>query len=297
MRLPNFLVIGAAKAGTTSLYYYLKQHPQIFMTTRKEPRFFALKDIQLDFRGPAQGINKTSVTNYNEYCNLFNEVTNEIAIGEASTIYLYDPRAPKLIKHYIPDVKLIAILRDPIERAYSSFSHLTRDGYETLTFLQALREEKARILDNWPHLWHYRESGFYYEQLKRYFEIFSKQQLKIYLYEDLKSNSIAVVQDIFIFLGVDDSFIPDLTKQNESGKPKSRLLIYLFKRNNFLKSLLKPFFFQAWRNYIRSKALKLNLEPMPHLPLEVRQELVEIYRKDILKVQDLIQRDLSKWIE
>ena len=124
MIMPNFLLIGAAKAGTSSLYGYLKQHPQIYMSPIKEPRFFALEGETLNFNGPTRGINQTSINTLEAYSQLFQKVTTEKAIGEASTIYLSSPKAPERIKHYLPDVKLIAILRDPSERAFSSYMHL-----------------------------------------------------------------------------------------------------------------------------------------------------------------------------
>ena len=217
MKIPNFLIIGAAKAGTTSLYDYLNQHPQIYMSPIKEPRFFALEGEKLDFRGPAQGINQTSVTTWEQYCQLFQEATTEKAIGEASTIYLSNPKAPHRIKHYLPEVKLIAILRDPAERAFSSYVHLVRDGYENLSFTEAVEAEPTRIKENWQPLWYYKERGFYYEQLQKYFAIFKPEQIKIYLYEDLAVDSTAVIQDLSRFLGVDDSFTPDLTRKKCIG--------------------------------------------------------------------------------
>jgi hypothetical protein len=297
MSLPNFLIIGAAKAGTTSLYYYLKQHPQIYMSPIKEPRFFAFKDKKPNFQGPACGINQTSITNYQDYYALFKDVQNEVAIGEASTIYLYSTIAAKQIKQDIPGIKLIIVLRDPIERAYSSFSHLTRDGYETLSFINALKEEEKRIANNWSHLWHYKNGGFYYAQVKQYLEIFAPEQIKIYLYEDLKYNPQLLIQDVYQFLGVDPNFLPDLAKQNISGKPKSRLLVHLFKRDNYLKSFFKPFLTKQIRDLVRNKIIQINMKEKPDLPSKIRQDLINVYRKDMLNLQDLIQRDLSAWLK
>lgn len=293
---PNFLIIGAAKSGTTSLYYYLKQHPQIYMSSPKEPHFFAFKDVKLDFQGPAQGINQSSITDYQSYCELFKDVKDEVAVGEASTIYLYSPIAAAQIKQHIPKVKLIAILRDPVERAYSSFSHLTRDGYETYDFIKALKAEKKRIANNWPHLWHYQQSGFYYNQVKRYFDTFDRQQIKVYLYEDINNNPLELVQNTYRFLDVEPQYVPSLTKQNVSQKPKSQLIVRLFRHDNQLKSLLKPLFPKEVRDVIRKRAIKINSVTKPSLTPEMRQSLIDIYREDVLRLQDLIQRDLSTWL-
>lgn len=296
MTKPNFLIIGAAKAGTTSLYDYLNQHPQIYMSSPKEPRFFALEGEKLDFRGPARAINQTSVTTWKEYCQLFQDVTTETAIGEASTIYLSDSQAPKRIQHYIPDVKLIAILRDPAERAFSSYMHLVRDGYETLSFAEALEAESDRIKENWQPLWYYRKRGFYYQQLQKYFELFPPEQIKIYLYEDLVNDSIAVIQDLARALEVDDTFKPNLTKQNVSGVPKNRLLQKVLTRKNPLKSILKPLLPKSLRKSVLQDLTKRNLGAKPTLSPQMRQNLIAIYREDILQLEKLIQRDLSQWL-
>ena len=296
MKIPNFLIIGAAKAGTTSLYDYLNQHPQIYMSPIKEPRFFALEGEKLDFRGPAQAINRTSVTTWEEYCQLFQEATTEKAIGEASTIYLSNPKAPHCIKHYLPEVKLIAILRDPAERAFSSYVHLVRDGYENLSFTEAVEAEPTRIKENWQPLWYYKERGFYYEQLQKYLTIFKPEQIKICLYEELAADSTVVVRELSRFLEVDATFTPDLTRKNVSGIPKNKFLQNLFTKKNPIKSLVKPLLPKSLRENILENVTKSNLGAKPTLSPEMRQKLISIYREDILKLQDLIQKDLSRWL-
>ena len=147
--LPNFLVIGTGRAGTTSLYHYLAQHPQIFMSPVKEPKFFALEGHSLDFRGPGdERIRAETTTTLSAYRQLFDGVRDEIAVGEASTLYLSHETAPDAIARYVPDVRLIALLRDPAARAHSAFQHLTRDGWEPLAeFEEALRDEPRRIAE------------------------------------------------------------------------------------------------------------------------------------------------------
>lgn len=297
-QMPNFIVIGAGKAGTSSIFYYLKQHPQIYMSPLKEPKFFALKGEPLNFQGPDKDIvNSTSVNTLEAYQDLFQGVSDEIAIGEASPIYLYSPKAPPRIKDYLPEVKLIAILRNPVERAFSSFTHLLREGYETLSFEEALQEEENRIQRKWAALWHYKQKGYYYEQLKRYYDIFDRQQIKVYLYEELQADNIALIQDIYNFVGVDDTFVPDLSQKNVSGTPKSQLLHDLFTKDNSLKSLLKPLFPKQLRRNIADKAIANNLGSKPILAPETGDRLRQLYREDILQLQDLIERDLSAWLE
>lgn len=304
MTLPNFLIIGAAKAGTSSLYYYLKQHPQIYMPssrTQKEPDFFALEGQTLEYPGP-KGIFKINnrITDIETYRALFSNVTNEIAIGEASTLYIYSKKAPGRIKHYIPNTKLIAILRDPIERAYSHYLYWASLGFEPDTdfdFVKAIAQEQTRIDKGWNASWHYVQRGFYYIQLKRYFDLFDPSQIKIYLYEDLLQNRLALAQDIFDFLGVDKNFIPNVEKtHNKTEAPKNKTLNTLLNRPNPIKSILKAFFPAQLRKNFAERLKKQN-QGKPKLSPKIRRQLIEVYREDILQLQDLIKRDLSSWLE
>ena len=297
--MPNFLIIGAAKSGTTSLYHYLKQHPQIYMSPIKEPRFFAFDGMKVDFCGPRdENLNRGTITEIEAYRALFQAVSNELAIGEASPTYIYNSRAPGRIKHYIPNVKLIAILRNPAERAYSSFTGLIRDGREPLTdFAEALRQEETRASNNWSFFWHYKKRGFYYIQLKRYFDLFNREQIKIYLYEDFRDNSLGILKDIFRFLDVDDTFVPDVSlKHNVSGIPRNRAIHIFLAKPNSIKSILERIIPERLRWRMRLGLIHRNLIKTP-LRSDVRKHLVQDYREDILKLQDLIQRDLSRWLE
>jgi hypothetical protein len=261
MTMPNFLILGAAKAGTTALYHYIKQHPQICMSRTKETNFFALMDEPLDFRGPGdqEYIGRFSVTTLNGYQEQFRNASSAPAIGEASPLYLYSPKAPGCIRRFVPDAKLIAILRNPIDRAYSAFLHLVRDGREPVTdFGEALRREEERIGDRWEHIWHYTRMGLYHEQLTRYFQAFDRSQIKVYLYYDFRTDPIGVLRDVFRFLGVDEGFVPDTSA--------------------------------------RHNVTSLPLDRRPPLPPEVRMELHEVFRDDTLKLQHLIGRDLSRWL-
>lgn len=297
MKLPNFLIIGAAKAGTSSLHYYLSQHPQIFMPTLKEPKFFALEGEALNFQNPDQAINHDSITNLGEYKNLFSQVTDEIAIGEASPIYLYSEKSAHRIKQYIPETKLIIILRNPVERAFSCYTHLRREGYETLSFEDSLQAENQRIKNNWAHLWHYREAGFYAKQLKPYLNLFNREQIKIFLFDDLCRDSMALLQEIYDFLGADAGFVPDLDKRNVSGMPKSLLLQKLLFRGNFLRDAFLSVFPRSLYGDFVKRIKKWNMGEKPSLNPDTRMHLKSIYHDDILELQGLIQKDLSMWLK
>jgi hypothetical protein len=300
MTLPNFLIIGAAKAGTTSLYKYLEQHPDIYMSSLKEPGFFAFEGQQLDFQGPGtkHRINKWSITNIDEYQNLFAEAQNHQAIGEATPLYLYYSQSCDRIKHYIPDVKMIAMLRDPVERAFSNYVWAVQPGAESITdFAAALAAEPERIKQNWGPRWHYKAQGFYYQQLKPYFESFDSRQIKVYLYQDFVANPQGILQDIFNFLEIDNKFKIDFSKKHNVTKiPRNKAFNEFLNKPNPLKSIVKPFLPAKFRQNLKSNASAQNFYK-PKLNREVRQQLIEEYKTDILLLQDLIQRDLSTWLQ
>jgi hypothetical protein len=291
MTMPNFLIVGAMKSGTTALYYYLEQHPQIYMSPVKEPNFFcAEEDSDGNF-----------ATRLGAYQDLFRGVSGEKAIGEASHCYLYEPEAAARIQEYIPDAKLIAVLRNPVDRAYSHFLHMVRSGSEPLTdFAQALREEETGGYQK-RNVRDYIDRGRYHDQLKRYFNAFSRDQVKVYLYEDLSNAPVDTIQDAFRFLGVDDSFVPDVSlRRNVSGYPKHKTVDKLLRKPSPIKDALK-IYLPARLRWRLSKAfddLKTrNLVAPPPVQPEVRRRLIGVYREDILKLQELIQRDISGWLE
>jgi hypothetical protein len=298
MTMPNFLIIGAMKAGTTALYSYLKQHPEIYMSPVKEPNFFAFESERLNFSAPQdkKGINRTSITSIDSYRALFLGVTSEKAIGEASHWYLYSPKAPGRIQHHVPKMKLIVVLRDPVERAYSQFLHFIRDGQEPLTdFARALQEEETRIRNNWA-FGRYASRGFYHAQLIRYFDAFDRSQIKIYLYEDFRDDPNGVLPDTFRFLGVNEAFVPEMSvRPNVSGVPNNRALHALLTKPERIKAILKPYLSPKVLRFAR--ALRDRNLAKPQLAQEERRQMVEVYREDILQLQDLIGRDLSKWLE
>ena len=293
--MPNFFVIGAQKAGTTSLYYYLRQHPQIYMSAIKEPHYFEGMHSEYSKRGRSL----PPVTDLGEYRALFEGVSGERAIGEASASYLYSPKAPALIERSVSQAKLIAVLRNPADRAYSNFLHCVRVGLEPLeSFAEALQAEEKRIGEGWAPLWHYRRKGFYHTQVERYFSTFGRDQVRVYLHDDLKAKLLDMLRDIFRFLDVDETFVPDLSiEHNTAGLPRNRFIYALEKRlasrNPALKAaLLERLLPAAPRRYVKERVF---VRPPP-LPAEVRRQLIDSYRQDILKLQDLIRRDLSPWL-
>ena len=279
------------------------QHPEVYISPKKEPYFFAFQNEQVDFLCPGiQGkdhiINSAVVVDLEEYRHLFQGVSNEVAIGEASTLYLSFPKAAERIQYHIPDVKLIAILRYPADLAYSAFMHALRDNYESITdFSSALAAEEERIKLNWVLLWRYQDQGFYYRQLKRYFGLFDSHQIKVYLYEDLVNNCSCLIRDVFDFIGVDQDFIPDTSaKYNVTGIPKNKLLHEFLSKPNLITTSVKYLIPRPLRQKLINDIRNSNLAK-PQLTQPLRQQLISIYREDILNLQELIQRDLSEWLK
>jgi hypothetical protein len=301
MTLPNFLVIGAAKSGTSALHSYLWQHPDIYMSPNKEPNYFALVGRPPAFTGPGDDIiNTRSVTDPVRYSELFEGATTEALIGESSNLYLYHPDAAERIFQAIPRVKLIAVLRNPIERAFSSYLHTKRDGREPeATFAAALADEPRRIAANWGHLWHYRSVGFYGRQLRRYYDRFPREQIAVYLYEDFDRDPAGTLADMFRFLGVDPSFTPDTgLRYNVSGKARIPWLQTWLTKPNGLKSALKPLLPAYTRQRLVQRAMQVNVDPgeRPQLDAADRRDLAGGYEADIHDLQTLIGRDLSGWL-
>lgn len=301
MAMPNFLIIGAAKSGTSALYHYVRQHPNIYMSPRKETHFFAFVNGNPNTSGPGDTI-PNAVTNLDDYKLLFEGVSREEIVGEASPTYLYIPGTADRIKQYIPNVKMVAILRNPVDRAYSAYMHLIRDGREPIPeFKKALDMEDKRIEANWGPIWHYKYGGLYYVQLKRYYDIFNKDQIRIYLYDDFNQDPIGLLQDIFRFLDIDDTWVPDVSiRPNVSGVPRSMALHKFLHRvllqPNPVKSLSRKVIPEDIRFRTITQIRNKNIKKQPMSP-DVRKYLVDWFREDISNLEGLIDRRLSFWLE
>ena len=287
MTLPNFMIIGVAKAGTTSLYRYLDQHPQVFMCPVKGTNFFGYEDVRA-WKWTDQGdpplLRHFQATTFEEYEALFAGASDEIAIGEASPQYFRCPTAARRIHECIPDVKLVASLRNPADRAFSGFLMRTRRG-------EAVKSPYEELT---PQASHVRE-GFYYNRLKRYFDTFARHQIKVYIFEEFKEDPARIVVDLLDFLRVDTSFVPDTSaRHNPSGVPKSRLLSRLF-FNPTLIRIAKSVLPEGMQRTAK-RVQRQNLRTPPKFPADVRAELLDLYREDIHKLEVLLDRDLSIWL-
>lgn len=299
---PTFLIIGAAKAGTTSLYHYLRQHPDVYMPEVKEPRFFAYIDNPPAMVGPGDAASNEAsgaVYTLDAYQALFDEVNGETAIGEASVNYLYSETAPRRIQEFLPDVRLIVILRNPVERAYSHYLHLLRAGREPLPdFRDALEAEASRRREGWEWSWHYTRMGFYYEQLTRYLDYFERDQISVYLFDQFKEDSLAVTRQVYEDIGVNPAFTPaDSITHAKTGVPISEWFQrFLLNADHPIRRAARQVLPESMRTKVVKVFQNLNLSKPP-MDEAVRNDLVQLYDEEICRLEDLLQRDLSHWRE
>lgn len=298
----SFFVIGAARSGTTSLHRYLAQHPALFLPPMK-PRYLALLDQDGPWPGPGDAdLWRNSIREEAAYRALFAGVRPGQVAGEVSTLYLYAPPVAGRIRDAFPRARLIALLRNPADRAFSAYQTMRRRGLEPLDdFEAALAAEPDRIARGWSFAWHYRRVGAYHEQLTRYTALFPPEQLRVHLFDDFARDPLAVVQDCFRFLGVDDGFRPDVSVvHNVSGAPRSRLLETLLARPNPLRSLARAVLPLSVRRRLGQAPAAARMQARNTRPVALspalRKALTRDFREDILRLQNLLRRDLSAWL-
>jgi hypothetical protein len=297
MALPNFLIIGVGKSGTTSLYHYLGQHPEIGMSRLKEPKFLLYEGHR---RSPIPGKNpRFQVTTVEAYAALFSDCEDRPARGDVTPTYIVYPEQTIYgIRKYVPDARMIAVFRQPVDRAYSNYLMHVRNGNEPLaSFPEALRAEAAgrARTDGRPRS--YLGRGFYWERTKKFLQAFPRDRFLFLLYDDLVKDPALFLQSIFRFLGVRDSFDPDLQKRHNVGAwPRSRLANRFLKTSNLGKKILARVIPDSVRKGLAARFHAVNLRTPPPLDPALRRELTLQYREDILGLQELIGRDLAHWL-
>lgn len=296
---PDFLFIGTAKAGTTSIGEYLLQHPKVRIPMKET--FYFIRDIyksnRLDY--PAQRDSREYVLDADYYESLYPEVT-DVVYGEIGTGYLYHhvEAIPKILETCGPDIPILVILRDPVDRCYSSYRHFTKDLHESLDFRSSLEKEKERIAAGWDFMWHHRAMGYYADQLEPYLNAFSR--IKVLLYDDLKEDPAKLMDEVFEFIGLNPLEALDLSKKhNPSGAPKSEKLQRMITQEGAFKRLFRPLFRAVFgpetRSRIRKGVKNRNLSKGDSIPGDVEEELRKGYKESILRLEKLIERDLSPW--
>ena len=280
---PNFFIVGAAKSGTTTLYLYLNKTPGVYMSPIKEPLFFAPLTYPFE--------RFMAIKNKKEYLSLFKNAKSQKAIGEASSGYLTDPDSPKLIHDQIPNAKIIMILRNPVERAFSYYLHNIRNGLETKNFREAIECEIQNIKDNTVHRF-YLGGSMYYEAIKRYIEKFGRNQVKVLIFEEFITKELEYVKDVLNFLGIESDppkSIGDLDNAFRIAKnsPAQKILT----NKSILKFVRKTRISQQRIQWLREKILEKKI-PKPNLSPEDRKFLEEYSHDDIQKLKSLLGYDL-----
>src|SRR5579859_7389852 len=220
--LPDFLVIGAPKAGTTALHAALARHPGLYLSAVKEPKFFLTDGPPPARGGPGDAQTyREHVWRRADYEALFSAAPAGALRGESTPFYLYDRAAQQRIRDLIPHVRLIVILRDPVERAHSNWAHLWSAGREPVgDFLRACAEEDRRIAAGWSAFWHYTRLGRYGEQLDHLFRLFPREQVLIFRYARLLHEPARSLDEISAFLGVAQGVICEVPRENVTAHPE-----------------------------------------------------------------------------
>ena len=297
-KLPNFLIVGAAKSGTSSLHNYLNQHPEVFMPSYnsegmkvKEPRFL-IKDL-------VKHRLHNGVWTWEEYKSLFGDVTDEKAVGESTVLYLYYYKdAIKNIKEKLGnDVKIIIMLRNPADRAYSAFQHVSRGFKEQNSFEKSLEMEDGRLErdGNLTPIVMYKDMGLYHDMVKSFQENFSN--VHVIIYDDFRDDTENEMKKTYQFLGISDNADIDyVTRHNVGGKRwKNDKVKYLFMKENPIKSIFRRIIPKGLRRGIRNNLVTPSTNKVTPMKGHTRIMLNNFFREDVKQLSTLLNRDLTNW--
>jgi hypothetical protein len=305
MDKPNLFLVGQPKSGTTALHQFLGQHPQIFMSGIKEPHFFC-RDFHQEsdnYYGSPRFFDFREET---QYLELFANAKGEAILGESSTNYLYSQVTAENIYRFNPEAKIIIILREPADYLYSLHSHYVKFTEENEPdFDRALAKESLRRQGKFtsprvtsPSYLYYSDRVRYYQQVKRYYDIFESSQIKVVLFEEFRAENERVYREILQFLAVDPDFIPEYDSINVNKEVRFQALNNLV-NNPILKNISKNLISQEFNEFIRDKVVEKFLwhqAPKPKLPEEMKIKLMEQYKEEVVRVGELIGIDLTrKW--
>lgn len=306
---PDFFIVGAAKSGTTSLYHYLRQHPDIYFSPIKEPNYFS-SDIDvskfssiykrntiLDTKkyfasNNLENLSITFVRSFENYERLFEQGGKFKTRGEGSTSYLYSKDAAQNIFDYNPRSKIIVILRNPMERAFSHYKMALRSGHTKLSFKAAVEKDLKVKNKAWGISELFIDLGLYYDQLKRYYSIFPADQIKVFLFSDFKKYKEKVLKESFEFLEVENIKVEDKTIYNPAKSPQNIWFNYYLTRMG-LKNLLKKLVPESIIHSIKKSFLKPDKTILTEKDFNF---LLNIYEDDIKKTASLINQDLNSWL-
>jgi hypothetical protein len=294
---PTFVIAGAARAGTTALSEALRAHPDVWLTQPKEPHYLALAGTSPAFTGPgdAETINRAAVTDATAYRELFSGGESFAARGDASvsTLYYASTAGPRL-KELNPEARVVLVLRDPVDRAFSSHQYLRNRGFEPEPdFLTSVAEEPRRIEQGWHHLWHYTAMSRYADDVERLREVMGAENVGIWWYDDVVTPDSGTIEEIQGFIGLEPVVGPQaLTRVNASGQERSAAaagMMHAASRSRLLRSTVKavvPF-------SIRERIRGLNLS-RSETPRSVRSALLPVLEPDLARLERVIGREVPR---
>jgi hypothetical protein len=301
MESDHFLFVGTAKAGTTSIYHYLNQHPKISIPVKET--FYFLKDVYTDFSlgYPQQRSAEDLILDEKTYRALY-PTRHDVVYGEIGTGYLYHyhDSIPLIKKMLGTDVRILIILRNPVDRAYSSYMHFVKDTHEKLSFSESIAKEEERRRRNYDFMWMHRDLGLYASQVKAFMNEFPN--VKILFTEEFQRDPEKTLREILSFLGIDPEFPFDTQRQyNKSGEPKFKSLQKVLTTENPIKQTFRPIFRAMFpkekRVRLRKKLKNLNIASYPEMSESTRQELASFYRADIESLEKLLGYPIKVWRE
>lgn len=287
----QMMIAGAQKAGTSSLVRYLGQHPQVCTFPQREFSYFVNDDEY------AEGYERIFPAYFANHCS------EGMAIAAKSVGIMYLPEAMQRLHDHNPDVNLVFLLRNPVDRAYSAYWYARRMGWEPLnSFEEALEAGNERFQGNWlqERGCMYHERGRYVEYLPLFFELFGREQNHIFLLKDLRMDTKGVCQHLFQVLGVDPSFVPDFTQRhNRAATTRSLWLARLMASSSRTRSGLRRLLPRRVRYRVRHVARRLNERQVgpPPMDPETRMHLINHFKPFNAQLSELLNRDLSHWDE
>jgi hypothetical protein len=302
MALPDLFVAGAPKAGSTALHAALARHPSLYMSAVKEPKFF-LTDGPPPTRGGPGDVRtyKEHVWRRADYEALYDPATAGQLRGESTPFYLYDRAAQQRIRALIPGAKLIAVLRDPIERAHSNWTHLWSAGLDPIDdFVTACGEEQRRIDAGWADFWHYTALGRYGEQLAHLYEVFPREQVFVFRYRALLEQPAQVLDQICAFLGVPQGVLTEVPRENVTAHPRltlrHRALSRVLRAGAAASSVLPG---QTEAAVVGALERRLQQDAPPRQPLtwQERQALIPAFTPDIRLLEELTGESFGDWLQ
>ncbi|POM25808.1 Sulfotransferase domain protein [Actinomadura rubteroloni] len=302
MSLPTFLVVGAPKAGTTALHAALSRHPGLYLSPVKEPKFFLTDGPPPERGGPGDvQTYREHVWRRADYEALFAQAPDGIGRGEATPFYLYDLEAQKRIRNLVPDVRIIAILRDPVERAHSNWTHLWSAGLEPVgDVVEACALEPERIAAGWSAFWHYIGLGRYGEQLDHLYTLFPREQVLVFRYRELLERPVATLDRIFAFLGVEEGVVTEVPRENVTAHPdasaRHRLLSRALRVSAAVDAALPGHPLRARVTVPLERALQRGGRPRRPLTWEQRQALIPYFEADVRVLEKVTGEDFGDWL-